>query len=118
MQVEREIAALQNMNSGQLGEKSAELFGEAATLRHKVYLIRKIVLRFQTHAEQDLSDGARLRRGSRNWRVHGEVEIAHCKRAKGRQRIQKEPVATEAVTNGRVPRMTLIINLLHLAPDI
>ena len=61
MQIEREIAALRNMSTGQLGEKYAELFGESARSRHKVYLMRKIAWRLQARAEGDLSERARRR---------------------------------------------------------
>ncbi len=59
--VEKEIAALREMPTGQLCERYAELFGEKARSRHKAYLIRKIAWRLQALAEGDLSERARRR---------------------------------------------------------
>ena len=59
--VEKEIAALREMPTGQLCERYAELFGEKARSRHKAYLIRKIAWRLQAIAEGGLSERARRR---------------------------------------------------------
>lgn len=48
---EREVAALQQMPTGQLSERYAELFGEQTRSRHRTYLIRKIAWKLQTAAE-------------------------------------------------------------------
>ena len=59
--VEKEVDSLRKMTTGQLCERYAELFGEAARTRHKAYLIRKIAWRLQANAEGDLSERARHR---------------------------------------------------------
>lgn len=61
MQIEKEIAAIQQMTTGQLQERYAEVFGEVPRSRHKTYLIRKIAWRLQALAEGDLSERARRR---------------------------------------------------------
>jgi hypothetical protein len=59
--IENEVDALRAMTTGQLRERYAELFGEAARTRHKAYLIRRIAWRLQANAEGDLSERARQR---------------------------------------------------------
>lgn len=59
--VEKEVDSLRKMTTGQLCERYAELFGEAARTRHKAYMIRKIAWRLQANAEGDLSERARRR---------------------------------------------------------
>lgn len=61
LDVEREVAALQGMPTGQLCERYAELFGEQTRSRHRIYLIRKVAWKLQTLAEGDLSERARRR---------------------------------------------------------
>ena len=61
LDIDREIAALQEMSTGQLCERYAELFGEPVRTRHRAYLIRKIAWRLQANAEGDLSERARRR---------------------------------------------------------
>ena len=61
MNVENEIAALQQMSTGELRERYANVFGEEPRSRHKAYLIRKIAWRLQANAEGDLSERARRR---------------------------------------------------------
>ena len=60
-EVEQDLAALARMNTGELRERYAELFGEAPRSRHKTYLHRKIAWRIQAIAEGDLSERARSR---------------------------------------------------------
>lgn len=59
--IDREMAALGGMSTGQLCERYAELFGEPVRTRHRTYLIRKIAWRLQAMAEGDLSERARRR---------------------------------------------------------
>lgn len=59
--IDREVALLEGMSTGQLCERYAELFREPARTRHKTYLIRKIAWRLQAMAEGDLSERARRR---------------------------------------------------------
>jgi len=61
MNVEKDLAALQEMTTDELRERHAEIFGEEPRSRHKAYLIRKIAWRIQAEAEGDLSERARRR---------------------------------------------------------
>jgi hypothetical protein len=42
LEIGKEIAALEKMSTGQLGDRYAELFGETTRTRHRAYLVRKI----------------------------------------------------------------------------
>ena len=59
--IEREVAALRRMTTGQLRERYAQVCGEESRSSHKTYLIRKIAWRLQAKAEGDLSLRARRR---------------------------------------------------------
>jgi hypothetical protein len=61
LDIKSEVAALQQMSAGQLGERYAELFGETTRTRHRTYLIRKIAWKLQARVEGDLSERARRR---------------------------------------------------------
>lgn len=61
LSIKKELAALEQMTVGQLHERYAEVFGEAARSRHRHYLIRRIAWRLQADAEGGLSERA-LRR--------------------------------------------------------
>ncbi len=61
MNIEDDLAALQEMTTDELRERYADLFGEVPRSRHKAYLIRKIAWRLQANAEGDLSERARRR---------------------------------------------------------
>ncbi|GIW85688.1 MAG: hypothetical protein KatS3mg108_0012 [Isosphaeraceae bacterium] len=61
LDIEREVAALQKMSTGQLCERYAALFGEPTRTRHRTYLIRKIAWKLQALVEGDLSERARKR---------------------------------------------------------
>jgi hypothetical protein len=56
-----EIAALDQISTGNLAERYAELHGQPCRTRHRAYLIRKIAWRLQANAEGGLSERA-LRR--------------------------------------------------------
>jgi len=56
-----EIAALDELATGELAERYAELHGQPCRTRHRAYLIRKIAWRIQANAEGDLSERARKR---------------------------------------------------------
>lgn len=60
-EVEQEVAALQQMPTGQLCERYAELFGEQTRSRHRTYLIRKIAWKLQALAEGGLTERAQRR---------------------------------------------------------
>lgn len=61
IEIDREMAALEGMSTGQLCERYAELFGQPVRTRHRAYLIRKIAWRLQAVAEGDLTERARRR---------------------------------------------------------
>ncbi len=61
LDIEKEVAALQQMSTGQLCERYAELFGEPTRTRHRTYLIRKIAWKLQALVEGGLSERARRR---------------------------------------------------------
>ena len=56
-----EIAALDELATGELAERYAELHGQPCRTRHRAYLIRKIAWRIQANAEGDLSERAQRR---------------------------------------------------------
>jgi hypothetical protein len=59
--IEREIAALQRLSSGQLRQRYAELFGETTNANNKAWLLKRIAWRLQELAEGNLSERARQR---------------------------------------------------------
>jgi hypothetical protein len=61
LDIDAEVATLQEMSTGELAKRYAEVFGEQAGSRHKAYLIRRIAWRMQALAEGDLSERARQR---------------------------------------------------------
>jgi len=64
LDITKELAALSRMSVGQLHDRYAEVFGEAARSRHRQYLVRRIAWRIQANAEGGLSDRA-LRRAEK-----------------------------------------------------
>lgn len=61
LNLEKELATLEQMTVGELQQRYAEVFGEPVRSRHKQYLIRRIAWRLQASAEGGLSERA-LRR--------------------------------------------------------
>jgi hypothetical protein len=61
LNVEKELAALQQMTVNQLREKYLEIFGEPTNSRHKQWLIKRTIWRMQANAEGDLPERARRR---------------------------------------------------------
>lgn len=59
--VEQELADLQNMSVNELSRRYEELYGQPVRTRHKQYLVRKVAWRIQALAEGDLSERARRR---------------------------------------------------------
>jgi len=59
--MERKLATLCRMTTGELARRYAELFGEATRCRNRTYLVRKIAWKLQALAEGDLSERARRR---------------------------------------------------------
>ena len=61
LNIEREVAAMQQMTVGQLQAKFETVFGATPRSRHREWLIRRIAWRAQANAEGDLSERARRR---------------------------------------------------------
>ena len=61
LNLSKEIALLEQMTVGELQDRYANVFGEAARSRHRQYLIRRIAWRVQANAEGGLSERALLR---------------------------------------------------------
>jgi hypothetical protein len=61
LNVAREVAALQRLTAKELRHRYAEVFGEQAHTKNKVWLVRRIAWRLQALAEGDLSERARQR---------------------------------------------------------
>ena len=94
LDIQREVASLEKMATGELQERYAEVFGEVPRSRHKRYLIRKIAWRLQANAEGDLSERARQR--AAELAVDAEV----------RTTPPKDFIASQAAKeNGRDPRL-------------
>jgi hypothetical protein len=100
LDIEREVAALRRMSTGQLCERYAELFGEPTRTRHRTYLIRKIAWKLQALVEGDLSERARRR----------AAELAHGTELrvmppKANEVVQAPAVITHApiTTDSRLP---------------
>jgi hypothetical protein len=71
--IEKEVATLRQMTTGQVCERYAQMFGEAPRTRHKAYLIRRIAWRIQAITEGDLSE--RARRRARELANEAEVRV-------------------------------------------
>ena len=93
--IDREMAALEGMSTGQLCERYARLFGEPVRTRHRAYLIRKIAWRLQAMAEGDLSE--RARRRAAELADDAQVRVMPPKAATPRPAILK--VRTDAVSD-------------------
>src|SRR5690242_11948665 len=61
MNIDREVALMDQMSVDQLRAKYAEAFGEATSARNKAWLVKRIAWRLQATAEGDLSQRARNR---------------------------------------------------------
>ena len=61
MNLKRELAALEQMPTGDLQRRYTEVFGEQPRSRHKTYLIRRIAWRLQAIGEGGLSQRALTR---------------------------------------------------------
>jgi hypothetical protein len=61
LNVAREVDALQRLTARELRHRHAEVFGEQAHTKNKVWLVRRIAWRLQARAEGDLSERARQR---------------------------------------------------------
>ncbi len=83
------VAALERLTVGELRQRYLEVFGEPTRSGNRRYLIKRIVWRMQAIEEGDLSERARRR-------ARELARLGHATRA----------------------RITQIMNLLNLAPDI
>lgn len=59
LEVEQQLAILQQMTVKQLKQKFEDLFGEVCRSHHKVWLIKRIIWRMQANAEGNLKQRAR-----------------------------------------------------------
>lgn len=59
--IETQLAALDDMTTGELADLYRELHGQPCRTRHRAYLIRKNAWRIQANAEGGLSERARKR---------------------------------------------------------
>jgi len=59
--VAKEVAALEAMTVAELRVRYSQVLGEATRVRHKTWLVRRIVWRLQALSEGDLSERARRR---------------------------------------------------------
>ncbi len=57
-EVSRQVASLEQMSVGQLRERYAEVFGEAARSGNRQWLLRRVAWRIQSLAEGDLASRA------------------------------------------------------------
>ncbi len=94
LEIDRDLAALGGLSTGQLCERYAELFGEPVRTRHKTYLIRKIAWKLQALAEGDLSE--RARRRAEELADDSEVRVMPPRSATPRPAIvQVQPAASD-----------------------
>jgi hypothetical protein len=61
LDIAKEVAALQRLNTKALRAKYAEEFGETTQANNKAWLVKRIAWRLQVQAEGDLSERARRR---------------------------------------------------------
>jgi hypothetical protein len=103
MNIEKEVAALQQMTTGELRARYAEVFGEQPRSRHQAYLIRRIAWRLQADAEGDLSE--RARRRAEELAVDADVRTTPPKNAGAAPTSgSRKRVATSAASNdSRLP---------------
>ena len=101
MNVEKDLAALQEMTTDELRERYAEIFGEEPRSRHKAYLIRKIAWRIQAEAEGDLSERARRRAAE----LAVDAEVRTTPPRTHRERGTKNPRTPKKVEVPRDPRL-------------
>jgi len=101
MNVEEDLAALQEMTTDELRERYAEIFGEEPRSRHKAYLVRKIAWRIQAEAEGDLSE--RARRRAAELAVDAEVRTTPPRTRS--ERSASKPRTSKKVEVPRDPRL-------------
>jgi len=58
LNIEKEVASLRELTTGELRQRYAQLWGEEPRSRNRQYLIRRIVWRIQADAEGDLTKRA------------------------------------------------------------
>jgi hypothetical protein len=108
LNISAEIAKLQPLTVGQLAERYAELFGEAAHSRNKVWLIKRIAWRLQANAYGGLSERALARAQELANDADLRVVAPRAKPAPKPPQAQTH-AATLATGAGRVPPVGSVI---------
>ena len=101
LDITKELAALSRMSVGQLHDRYAEVFGEAARSRHRQYLVRRIAWRVQANAEGGLSDRA-LRRAEE---LANDAEIRVTPPRERKPKSDSTPPATIQMSPERDSRL-------------
>lgn len=106
--IARELAALAEMNVGELGEKYREVFGEPTHTRNKEYLRKRIAWRIQERVEGGLSPRA----------LERIEQLAPEAPARWRQPVARKdgasaPVAIVTARDPRLPPVGTILARVH-----
>lgn len=94
--IDREMAALEGMSTGQLCQRFFQLFGQPVRTRHRAYLIRKIAWRLQVVAVGDLTE--RARRRAADLANDAEMRVMPPKAATSRLAVR-----TDVAADSRLP---------------
>ncbi|MBP7748472.1 MAG: DUF2924 domain-containing protein [Phycisphaerae bacterium] len=100
LEVETQLAALENMSVGELHERYEDVFGEPSRSRHRRYLIRRIAWRLQANAEGGLTERA-LQRAAE---LANDADVRVMPPRHGAKPLVAPPAAGAAVV--RVPVTT------------
>lgn len=100
LNVDKELAALQNMTPKELREKYAEVFGEPSRSGNKQWLVKRIIWRMQANEEGGLSERALRRAMELANDADLRLKAPLPSRAAGAQVVTKPAVFSG---NGRVP---------------
>ncbi|HEY7152494.1 MAG TPA: DUF2924 domain-containing protein [Gemmataceae bacterium] len=95
-----EVAALQRLTIGQLRQRFADVFGEAAAASNRTWLIKRIAWRMQALAEGDLSQRARRRATELAQDADLRLNPPHKKTTTA---TAPEPVSVSALVDRRLP---------------
>ncbi len=101
LDIDAEVAALQQMTTGEVRARYAEIFREEPRSRHKAYLIRKVSWRLQANADGDLSE--RARRRAEELAVDAEVRSTPPRNACPVTTSRGQPVKVSAKLDPRLP---------------
>jgi len=100
LNINKEVAALEQMTVGQLQDRYVGVFGEPVRSRHRQYLIRRIAWRLQANAEGGLSERA-LRRAEE---LADDADVRLTPPRSTRVASQERPICGSTVV--RVPVAT------------